>query len=215
MDKTMREQRVLNLLVLGATGRTGSEVVNRARAIGHRVRAFVHDPAKASVTNPDVPVIAGDVLVPADLRSALAGQDAVISTIGSHRVTDALISNATETLIEAMDACGVRRVVTMSNFAVSPNYRPSKFGRLLHPMAKTAATDMATGEALLRGSDLDWTIVRASRLVTGPGIGARVVGPDETVTRGSTVTRAAVAEFMLGVLDDASAFRRVLTITGR
>ena len=205
----------MNLLVLGASGRTGTEVVTHALARGHHVQAFVHDPRKLSVTDPNLTMIAGDALVPADLRYALFGQDAVISTIGSHRVSDTLISGTTESLIEAMDAMGVRRIVMMSTFVVAPNYRPSGADRLFHPLAKAAAADMAAGEALLRDSDLDWTVVRATRLVNGPGPGARVVAPDEHVTHKFSIARPAVANFLLSVLGDPSFIRQALMITGQ
>jgi putative NADH-flavin reductase len=205
---------MMNLLVLGASGRTGTEVVTQGLGADHHVTAFVHDPTKVTVTDPHLSVVAGDAMVPADLRSALAGQDAVISTLGSRRPADQVISTTTESLIETMGDTGVRRIVMMSNFAVRTNYRPSRLEKLRHPTVKTVVADMATAEALLRGSDLDWTIVRATRLANGSRTGrVRVVGAKEPVTRKDTIIRADVANFLLELLGNPDSIRQILTIT--
>ena len=206
----------MNVLVLGATGRTGHEVLAQALVAGHRITALVREPTKVSVVDPNLTVIRGNVIVPVDLRSALTGQDVVVSTIGSHRVVDALISTATETLIEAMDTCGVKRIVMMSNAAVGANFRVSGLGMLLHPTAKSFAADMASGEALLRDSDLDWTIVRATRLTNGVRVGrVRIVGADQTLSRRDTVARADVADFLLQLLEEPNSIGQVITVAGQ
>ena len=71
----------MNILVLGAAGKTGREVVAHALAEGHTVTAFVRNPEK--IERNDVTVAVGDARNAADLRRALRGQDAVISTLGT------------------------------------------------------------------------------------------------------------------------------------
>jgi putative NADH-flavin reductase len=73
----------MKLLVLGASGKTGSEVVRQALDAGHEVTAFVRDRAKLSITDAGLRVSTGDAMSFDDLRSALQGQDAVISTLGA------------------------------------------------------------------------------------------------------------------------------------
>jgi uncharacterized protein YbjT (DUF2867 family) len=71
----------MNILVLGAAGKTGREVLAQSLAAGHTVTAFVRDPEKLDRT--DVAVAVGDARSVDDLGEALRGQDAVISTLGS------------------------------------------------------------------------------------------------------------------------------------
>jgi len=71
----------MNVLVIGAAGKTGSLVVERALAAGHRVTAFARD-ASASKAATGVSVFAGDATDRAALDKAMVGQDAVIDTIG-------------------------------------------------------------------------------------------------------------------------------------
>jgi uncharacterized protein YbjT (DUF2867 family) len=75
---------------------------------------------------------------------------------------------------------------------------------------------MASGEALLRDSDLDWTIVRATRLTNGVRVGrVRIVGADQTLSRRDTVARADVADFLLQLLEEPNSIGLVITVTGQ
>src|SRR3954454_3634767 len=107
----------MKLLVLGASGKTGSEVVKQALDAGHEVTAFVRDRAKLSITDAGLRVSTGDAMSFDDLRPALQGQDAVISTLGASKSSEKLIASSTEALIKAMHETGVRRVVMMSSFS--------------------------------------------------------------------------------------------------
>ena len=98
----------MNILVLGAAGKTGREVVAQALAAGHTVTAFVRDRAK--LERNDVPVAIGDARSVDDLRTALLGQDAVISTLGTGLGGDQkLIESSTQALLEAMQGTRVKR----------------------------------------------------------------------------------------------------------
>ena len=204
----------MRLLVLGASGRTGTEVVKQALAAGHEVTAFVRDPAKLSVADPHLSVKVGDAKSAADLRDAVQGQDAVVSTLGSNKAGDELITTSTKALIDAMRHSGVKRVAMLSTVAVAPNLRPTGPMRLLRFMMKGLLADKSSGEALLRRSDLDWTIVYATGLQDGPRTGNyRVVGPTETVAPSGKVARADVAEFLLKQVEESGSVRQSPVIT--
>jgi putative NADH-flavin reductase len=72
----------VKLLVVGATGGTGSRLVQQALQQGHLVTAFARDPAKMQVTHANLRVVRGDVLQPDTVDTAVAGQDAVLSALG-------------------------------------------------------------------------------------------------------------------------------------
>ena len=66
----------MNLLVFGATGKTGRLVVERALAKGHTVTALVRDPIK--LTHPGVRVFPGNATNPSDVRAAMRGRDSLL-----------------------------------------------------------------------------------------------------------------------------------------
>ena len=202
----------MKILVLGANGRTGRLVVEQALATGHTVTAFVRDPAKFQLTGERLSVANGDARDLDDLVAALEGQDAVINTIGG--AERKLIATTTAALVAAMRKRGVKRVVTMSTFIATPNFRPTGMMRLFPRLARGMAKDDVAGIELLEASGLDWTIVNATLLKNKPASGYRRVGADKEVTGRDHVNRADVAECLLAALDDRSTFRRSLLITG-
>jgi uncharacterized protein YbjT (DUF2867 family) len=214
----------MKILVMGASGKTGHEVVRQALAAGHEVTAFVRDPSRLGVREPRLSVVKGDARNADDLRRALAGRDAVISTLGgrakdtmtrppSAKPGRGLIEASTAALIKAAGEAGVRRVVMMSTFMLAPNF---KWG-ILKPFAlyyKGMNDDKRAGEEALKKSPLDWTIVYATRLTDGERTGReRLVPVTEIVTPRDNVSRSAAAAFLLAQLDDDAAIRKAIVCT--
>jgi putative NADH-flavin reductase len=202
----------LNILVLGASGRTGRLVVEQALAAGHIVTAFARDPSKLRLSGENLGIANGDARDFDSLRAALKGSDAVISTIGGGERK--LIATTTAALVAAMQKSGVRRVVVMSTFIATPNFRPSGTMRLFPRLVRSVAKDDLAGAKLLTASWLDWTIVYATLLENKPSAGFRLVGPDEIVTAKNHINRADVAECLLETLGDRATIRKSLLITG-
>jgi uncharacterized protein YbjT (DUF2867 family) len=214
----------MRILVLGASGKTGHEVVRQALAAGHEVTAFVRDPSRLEVREPRLSVVGGDVRSADDLRRALAGHDAVVSTLGGRarqamtrpvggKAGGGVMEASTAALIEAADEAGVRRVVMMSTFMLAPNFRAG----LLKPLAlyyKGMNDDKRAGEEALKDSPLDWTIVYATRLTDGERTGReRLVPVTEIVTPRNNVPRSDAAAFLLAQLDDGKAIRKAIVCT--
>ena len=76
----------MKLFVIGATGRTGQEIVQQALARGHQVTAFVRSPEKITAKSERLTVLKGNVLDENQLFNAMQNQDAVISTLGPREV---------------------------------------------------------------------------------------------------------------------------------
>jgi len=215
----------MRVLVIGASGKTGHEVVGQALAAGHEVTAFVRDPSRLKVRGPRLTVVRGDVRSVDDLRRALAGQDAVISTLGG-RAKDTMtcplgdkpgvgvMEASTAALIEAAGEAGVRRVVMMSTFMLAPNFRAG----ILKPLAlyyKGMNDDKRAAEEALRASSLDWTIVYATMLTEGERTGREHLVPvTEIVTPRNRVSRSDAAAFLIARLDDDAAIRKAIVCTG-
>jgi len=68
----------VKLLVFGATGGTGHQIVELALAQGHDVTAFARNPAKLGVEHANLEVVRGDVTDFASVAKAARGRDAYL-----------------------------------------------------------------------------------------------------------------------------------------
>ena len=201
----------MNLLILGATGRTGRLVVEQALAAGHTVTALVRSPEKLTIRNSNLRVVAGSATDAADVARALASADALLSTLGGG---GSVIADSTGAMVEAAHKTGVRRVVVLSSFFVERD-RLGAVPRLLTGIAMgSVIKDKSAGEQLLRQSDLDWTIIYASPLKDGPISGSVEVLPEGAKRRISDrISRSDVAEWMVQAATSSQLSRRSVRIT--
>ncbi len=202
----------MNLLILGASGRTGVLVVEQALAAGHEVTALVRSPEKVTIRNPRLHVVAGQATNADDVSRAMAGADAVISVLGG---TGSVISDSTRAIVEAARRTGVKRIVVMSSFLVERE-RMGAVSRLITRLAGTSKiADKKAGEQLLRQSDLEWTIAYPGPLTDGPATGSVRVLP-EAAKRGISerISRADVAAWLIEAATSGRTSRRDVDITG-
>jgi putative NADH-flavin reductase len=201
----------MNILVLGAAGKTGREVLARSLAAGHTVTAFVRDPEKLDRT--DVAVAVGDARSVDDLGEALCGQDAVISTLGSGlNARQKLIESSTVALLDAMSSAHVNRLVMLSTFAASPTYRATGIMKPARIAMQGIVTDKTVGETLLKRSAVDWTIVHATRLTDEPRSGDYHI-VEGTVTDVGTISRADVVDILVSTLSDRTSVWQSRVVT--
>jgi len=187
----------VKVLVLGATGRTGRQVVRRARARGHDVTALVRDPAALDGTD-GVRVVTGDVRDAA--AQAVSGQDAVISALGPDG-DPAIITGGLQQVVAAMDREGVRRIaVVLGAGLLLPEDEQGLAGQaaalLVRALNGADLEEKRRQLELLRASDLDWIAARPPRLVDGPETGAYRAGLFPTSLR-DTLSTADLADFLV------------------
>jgi uncharacterized protein YbjT (DUF2867 family) len=211
----------VNVLVLGATGGTGREIVQQATAAGHRVTALVRGREEGERALPGTSLAVGDARDEGALRRALDGQDAVASALGSSmsgpfkRVT--LFSDATRALLAAMQAEGVRRLVCITGIGAgdSRGHGGFLYDRLVQPLLlRGVYRDKNRQEALIRASGLNWVIVRPTLLRDGPATGRVRALTDLRGFHGGKVTRADVAAFVVAQLTTDQWLRRAPLVTG-
>ena len=211
----------MKLLIVGATGPTGRELVNQAIAQGHEVTALVRDAAKAAFT-PSVKTVVGDVLNPASLNAAVAGQEAVVNTLGSAASgpfkETTLLSEGTRNLVAAMRAAGVARLVNITGVGAgeSKGHGPWFYNWLIRPLIlRGTYIDKTRQEKIVRESGLDWTLVRPALLTNGPSKGITAVRAFTALTgvRVGTIRRADVAAFCLQELTERSFLHQAPVIT--
>jgi len=204
----------MNVLVIGAAGRTGKAVVELAVAAGHHVTAFVHHADEYSA--PNVQVIAGDATDKAAVSTAVHGQDAVLDTLGGSTPykTTTLEASAASAIIAAMRQHGVRRLVVTSMLGEGDSRANAPFYErlLVATYLRGADKDKAAMEAAVKGSDLDWVILRPAILTDDPAKGNVRVFETATGENAHKITRADLAAFMVAQLASDQYLHQAVTI---
>ncbi len=172
----------MRFVVLGATGRTGRQVVERALARGHSVTAVVRGVSIKEAEG--LRVVVANPCNPEDLVKALADQDAVISCLGQRPGGDPrFVRDAARALLEASQKTRVRRYLMISGALLYPSLNP--FVLLLKRLMASKLMDAGAAETLIYAADLDWTIVRPPHLREGSAKGYRIeTGPCPRLTWG-------------------------------
>ncbi len=201
----------MRILVFGASGGTGREIVRQALIRGDlEVTAFVRDSSALEPAS-RLRIFQGDALSEEAVREAIAGQDAVLSALGGRNIANAeLLQQAIPNVIAAMNAHNVARLIVLGaagaadmNEALQHQNVGTKvvFRTVAATVLSGPMHDHAAQERLVRESGLDYTIVHAARLNDDPAMGNYRVEEDGLPAGATTISRASVAEFMLDQLD--------------
>jgi len=209
---------VKNLLVLGASGGTGRHVVRQALDRGYQVTALVRDPARLAITSDRLLVVTGSVTADdGTVATAMQGQLAVISALGRGKsfTPDGLIAGAMPRIVRAMQDANVRRLIVTSAFGVGETYRDTPLlpRIFIRTLLRNIYRDKEAGEAVVRASDLDWTIVHPTGLTDGAARGTCRAGERLTLRGFPTIARADVATFLLVQVEDTTHFRKTVLIS--
>jgi putative NADH-flavin reductase len=191
----------MELLIIGATGTTGREVVKQALSLGHRVTAFSRNPEPLrQIRHHNLQLMSGDVMDAISVEKAVRGKDAVLSTLGAGR-KGTIRSEGTRHVIEAMQKNKVRRFICQTTLGAGDSrvhlnffWKHIMFGMML----REAYRDHEVQERYIMNSNLDWTIVRPAALTDGPATGQyrHGFGQEERGLK-LKVSRQDVALFML------------------
>ncbi|MGV0741998.1 NAD(P)-dependent oxidoreductase [Mycolicibacterium sp. XJ870] len=197
----------MNIVIFGANGQTGRLLTHQAVEAGHSVVAVTRKPQEFPLSHPQLTVAGADVLDAASVRPVIDGADAVLSTLGvpfSRQPIDTY-STGVANIVGAMKQAGVRRLAVVSSTAV--DHYPGRTGasfalRLFEPvikntLGKTTYDDQRRMEEIVRGSDLDWTIVRPSGLFDLPHVTDYVAGAVDPV--GAFTSRTDLAHYLLAL----------------
>jgi putative NADH-flavin reductase len=202
----------MKLVVLGATGGTGLEIIRQTIKRGHSVAAFVRSPERLSMPAFDdhLDIIKGDLLNQPELERVIEGRDAVLSAFGTRTGEPRVQGRFATALRKAMMQTGVQRVALMStSFLFQDSIAPFIVGRLFFRRVMTDASEM---EGVISESGLDWTIVRPVRLTDAPYTGRYRVQEGHLPTLGFTISRADVADFMIKAVENRSSPRKIVGV---
>ena len=197
----------MQIAILGSTGGIGGHVLAWALEAGHPVRALARRP-EALPRQEGLTVIGGDALDAAAVAETIDGASAVLSALGPRGAkSQSLLAGAAANIVAAMDKTGARRLVCVSAAGAYITGDPNTGWLLKAILPRVLArqfADTSQMEDVIRESGLDWTLVRATRLVNRPGTGRYRVSPGFPPPHGRTIARADVAHFIAAVLTESA-----------
>lgn len=207
------------IIVFGAAGGTGIEVVKQALDLGYEVTALVRNPNQFTMTHVNLKVRQGDVLQAHTIRTAMIGHNLVVSAIGNRSTQPTtLYSQGIKNILDGMWQNSIKRLVCISAGGLDVNPKASFFVRLLtkyvlQRILKEPYADLRIMESTVRDSDTDYTIVRPSRLLDKPATGNYRFSINSDITKPFSIARADVAHFIVNHLDDGKTFKSVTSIS--
>ncbi|PYC66180.1 NAD-dependent epimerase [Micromonospora arborensis] len=166
----------MKLVVFGANGPTGRLTTEMALARGHAVTAVTRRPEPFPISGTNLRVVRADAMDAAAVDAAIAGQQAVISSlgIGYTKETVRLYSRSAANIIAAMKDHGLRRFVGVTSTGTTGEHAPGEtftYKRIVAPillkLGRTVYEDMERMEKLVSSSGLDWTVIRPAGLFDG------------------------------------------------
>jgi len=214
------------ILLLGATGRTGKEVLYQALDRGYPISALVRDGRKIEFESPQLNIIEGDTRLPADLNKAIEGCGAVISCLNISRKSDFpwsplrtpenFLSLTMRSLINTCKEHRVNRLIFTSAWGVGDSrpYTPGWFAWFIDNSNLSAAyMEHERQEAMVRNSGLNWTIIRPVGLVNrkNPKPVKYIFNNEGKPTL--TISRRDTARFILDTLEDQAFYNTIPVIS--
>ena len=205
------------LFVLGANGPTGHRVIRLALQRGYQIHALTRHPENFPIQDDHLQVVAGDATDADTIDAAVAATDAVICTIGASFTLKpvTVYSITTKHLVTAMLKRKRKRIVLVTSEGVDESAdrgglaQRASYTLMRRVFGRTVYDDMTQMEALIWGTDLDWTIVRPPGLTNEAGHGYVTA---ENFVDGAFCARDDLAVMLLDQLDDTRYVKKVAAV---
>jgi putative NADH-flavin reductase len=203
----------MRVVVLGANGRTGKELVKLAAAAGHQITAVTRHP-EAAAASPNIKYVKAGIYDGDELASVFKGHEAVLSTLGNNKSRP--IEASSRAIIAGMQTSGVKRLVVELAFGAAESARLTFLFRIMNELylGKVLA-DQRAGVRLITQTGLDWTVFFATVLQDWPLTKKyRVVPSQEKINWNYRISRADVAQAMLDAVTTNTYIRKLAVISG-
>ena len=210
------------LVVFGATGKTGLEVIRRAAAEGWAVRAFCRPGSAGRIATSGVERIEGSLDSAEDVRRALRGSEVTVIVFGPRRAAGSsevpFCARGTRAVIDGMKDLGLRRLICQTGAMVGADY-PSRGSfheglRKKYAAASPAlASDRDEQEQVVTASDLEWTVVKPPRISDGRAKGRWKAAPDLRLGLLSAIPVPDLAAFIVREIDAKEHVRRCVFVS--
>ncbi|WP_061859902.1 NAD(P)-dependent oxidoreductase [Priestia megaterium] len=196
----------MNILILGATGRVGSQIVTHALHDGHHVTVLVRNPEKIQINNGNLTIIQGNVLNEDDIVRSIGGVDVVISALNTDGTTT--LSESMPLIIEAMKEQGIQRIITIGTAGILQSRSTPQSMR--YQLRKTKGRSVRAAKEhhkvykMLKQSRLEWTIVCPTYLPDRERIGKYRVEDNFLPEGGTEISVSDTAEFTFGQIKNSN-----------
>lgn len=210
-----------SILLFGATGGTGLEVLQQALAAGHSVTVVARNPAKVTITHNNLRVVQADMSdAPSLARAFDKTYDAVISALGVYlKDPGTTLTDGTKNIVVAMLAKNIKRFIVVSSIGAgeTKGVGPWWVKGVQRFILKNTLIDKTGQEKTIESAGLDWTFIRPPRLMNGPKVGGYVTWTGREPPKGKKlkwqINRADVAAEVLRALDDPTTIGQGLQIS--
>lgn len=190
------------IALFGGSGQTGQAFLDKALEAGYSLRALARTPEKIPQESERLTVLQGDVLEEQDVRHTINGTDVAVSLFGHVKGSPKwLQSDGTYNILQAMQAEGIRKIISLSGGGLPfERDEPKLADKLIRSIMKIAVpkvlNDAVRHAEILRSSELDWVIVRGPRLTNEAERGDYRVGW-VGVNASTSIGRKDLADFIL------------------
>jgi putative NADH-flavin reductase len=205
-----------HFFLLGGSGRTGGHIIDYALSKGHTLTALVRDPTKLT-PRVGLTVVQGTPTSRRDVDAAIGGADAVIVALNSTRRSDTpwakpvspprLMADSVANATGAMAARGTRRIVVVSAFGAGDSLSTAALPlrwMFTRTNLKYTYADHNLVDTEIRETDTDWTLLRPAAFNKKPEAGKIAVTDIHGPKPSFSISRAAVAQFAVDVIDNGA-----------
>lgn len=208
----------MNIFLFGATGGTGKEILIKLLEQKYQVFVLARNPEALAFTNDKLKIINGSIFDLETYQEELSKCDVVISALGTgtSRNPTEIYSKGGQQIIAVMQRANVKRLITLTAGAFDPTDPATQsfiVKYIVQPLFRNIYSDMQKWETILENSkDIDWTIIRPSRLLNGKEKGKYRVQLDHCPKGGSKINRGDLAEFIIKQINSKEYIRKKVGI---
>jgi len=212
----------MKLALLGSTGFVGAVLLNTPLAHGHQLKVLARSPEKLGDAKDKVEIVRGDMFDPTALESLVQNVDAVISVAGppmNGKFDVDKHANATQLLVDVMQAARVNRLITITGAAAQVpgqklGFKQSLLRFVLGNFVRPDVIKVKDMELkIIAQSPLNWTVIRPPLIGKGGATGN--VAASETDMPGMQIDVEDIADFILALLKTKEWDRKAPIVASR
>jgi len=206
------------VLLFGITGGTGSLIARRLLAGGNKVAAVVRHPENVTLRHTELQIRKGDLVQPETYSDLVKNSDVVISAVGDRSgKPTTLYSDGVKNILRAMEGSKCKRLICISACPVEINPEMVFWLRWLmkyvvQKIFRHGYADLRVMESLIKGSDINWTIIRPPMLKDKPATDKYKIAINRHLRKPFSVTRADLANFIASIVGRPETFKSVIEI---
>ncbi len=193
----------MNVLLFGATGKTGAHVLKKMLDKGYQVSVFARSPEKLDMTNEHLTVIKGDANDASLVDQAMPGHDLVISCLGSNtglgKTTE--LHKMASNIAKSMKKHAVKRIIYVASAGIDKEI-PGMMGKITMKLLGNVLEDHRNAVQAIKDAELCWTIVRPLGLNDKPATLAYRETEEGIPQNGRSISREDVADFIMRAAED-------------